>query len=165
MSAIADFRIIKTDKLDALKEASEIIIKKSLFKRTVTDNYWSFIEEYSKKLKDFEWSGYIFGNLLIYLQENKKIDLLTSEFDVIADWISEKRGASLMIFTHNHKKAFLDKLDSENFPMEELINFNKEFSEDDDPELAKAQIAGIDAIKASLEELIDDKEIVILNVG
>ena len=34
MSAIADFRIIKTDKLDALKEASEIIIKKSFFKKT-----------------------------------------------------------------------------------------------------------------------------------
>ena len=68
MSAIADFRIIKTDKLDALKEASEVIIKKGFFKKTVIDNYWSFIQENSKKLKDFELSGYIFGNLLIYLQ-------------------------------------------------------------------------------------------------
>lgn len=165
MSAIADFRIIEINKLDALKEASEIIVKKSFFKKTVTDNYWSFLEDNSKKLKDFEWSGYIFGNLLIYLQENKNIDLLKSEYDSTANWISEKRGASLMIFTHNHKEAFLDKLNTKNFSMEELITFNKEFSEDDDPELAKAEIAGIDAIKASLEELIDDKKVVILNVG
>ena len=164
MSAIADFRIIKTDKLDALKEASEIIVKKSFFKKTVTDNYWSFLEDNSKKLNDFEWSGYIFCNLLIYLQENKNIDLLTSEYDSTANWISEKREISLMIFTHNHKKAFLDKLNTKNFSMEELINFNKEFSEDDDFELAEAEIAGINAIKASLEELIDDKEVVILSI-
>lgn len=76
MSAIADFRIIQTDKLDGLKESAEIIIKKGFFKKTVTDNYWSFLENNSSKLKDFERSGYLFTNLLLFLQENKEIDLL-----------------------------------------------------------------------------------------
>ena len=165
MSAIADFRIIQTDKLDGLKESSEIIVKKGFLKKTVTDNYWDFLESNSSKLKDFEWSGYIFGNLLIYLQENKQIDLLSSEFDSIANWISEKRSASVMIFTLNHKKFYLDKLELGNFNETELIAFNKDFSEDESPELAKAEMDGIKFIRESLMELKNDKEVIILNVG
>lgn len=165
MSAIADFRIIQTDKLDVLKDSAEIKVKKGFLKKTVTDNYWNFLESNSSKLKDFEWSGYIFGNLLIYLQENKQIDLLSSEFDSIANWISEKRSTSVMIFTLNHKKSYLDKLELENFNETELIAFNKEFSEDESPELAKSEMDGIKFIRESLMELKNDKEVVILNVG
>jgi len=165
MSAIADFRIIKTDKLDSLKESAEIKIKKGFFKKTVIDNYWNFLNENSSKLKNFEWSGYIFGSLLIYLQENKGIDLLTSEFDSITNWISEKRNASVMIFTINHKKSYFEKLELENFNEAELIEFNKEFSEDDSPELAKAEMDGIKAIQNSLSELKDENEVVLLTIG
>lgn len=164
MSAIADFRIIGTDKLELLKESAEIKIKKGFFKKTVIDNYWNFLDENASKLKNFEWSGYIFGNLLIYLQENKEIDLLTSEFDSTANWISEKRNASVMIFTLNHKKSYLDKLELGNFNETELIAFNEEFSEDDSPELAKAEMDGIVAIQNSLSELKSENEVVILTV-
>jgi len=166
MSAIADFRILGTDKLEALKGSAEIKIKKGFFKKTVIDNYWSFLNENSIELENkFQWSGYIFGSLLIYLQENKEIDLLTSEFDSTANWISEKRGASAVIFTLKHKRLFLDKLELENFNETELIEFNKEFSEDDSPELARAEMDGIKAIRNSLAELKNENEIVLLTVG
>lgn len=51
MSALADFRLIETDKLDSLKEASEIIIKKGFFKKTIIDDYWSFLDNNSKKTR------------------------------------------------------------------------------------------------------------------
>ena len=165
MSGIADFRIIKTDKLETLKGLSEIIVKKSFFKKTVIDGYWDFLDENSKKLEDFNWSGYIFANLLIFLQENKGIDLLTSEFDPIANWISEKRGVSVIIFTDKHKQLFMDKLVPENYNESELIAFNKEFSEDESPELAKAEMDGIKAIWNSMAELMDENEVVLLTVA
>ena len=55
MSGIADFRIIETAKLESLKGVSEIIVKKSFFKKTVIDGYWDFLENNSKKLEDFKF--------------------------------------------------------------------------------------------------------------
>ena len=165
MSAIADFRILTTDKLEALKESAEIKTKKRFFRKVEIDNYWNFLDQNATKLKEFEWSGYVFGNLLIYLQENRGIDLLTSEFESTASWISEKRKASVMMFTMNHKKAYFDKLKLENFKEAELIEFNKEFSEDDNPELALAEMDGIKAIQNALSALQNENEVVLLTVG
>jgi hypothetical protein len=165
MSAIAIFRIIETEKLEDLKEAAEIKIKKGFFSKTVTDNFEIFLESNSTKLSDFQWSGYIFGNLLFFLKEQKNIDLLSSEFDSICNWIAEKRKVSVMIFTYKHKVAFYEKLSSEKLTNEELLEFNKEFSEDEDSELAVAKKAGIDAIMKSLEELKDESKVVLLTGG
>lgn len=89
----------------------------------------------------------------------------TCEFDDIANWISEKRRTSVIILTFNHKKSYLDKLIPENFNESELIAFNKGFSDDESPELAKAKIAGIKYLRESLMELKNDKEVIILNIG
>ena len=115
MSAIADFRIIGTNKLEALKEASEIKTPKGFFKNTVIDNYWEFLEKKSLKLKDFGGSGHIFTNLLVFLQEEKQINLLLSEYDSVANCISERRNVSVIVFTYNHKLKYLKKLASDNF--------------------------------------------------
>ncbi len=165
MSAIADFRIIDINKLESLKRVSEIIVKKNFFKKTIIDGYWDFLDSNSTKLGDFKWSGYIFADLLVFLQENKKIDLLISEYDEITNRISEKRGASILVFTLKHKQDYLDKLKLENFNEAELISFNKAFSENDDPELAKAEMDGIKAIRKGLMELDTEDKIVLLTVG
>ncbi|MBJ7428025.1 MAG: hypothetical protein JHD28_03580 [Bacteroidia bacterium] len=117
------------------------------------------------KLADFQWSGYVFGNLLFFLQEQKNIDLLSSEFDSICNWIAEKRKISVMIFTFNHKATYFDKLFADNFTNEELIQFNKEFSHEDDLELVQAEKAGIEAIRKSLEQLNDNNKVVLLTIG
>lgn len=155
MSAIADFRIIDIDKLEALKEASEKLI----------EDYWNFLDNNSIKLEKFNWSGYIFADLLIFLQEEKQIDLFTSEFDSMSNWISEKRNTSVMIFTFDHKNTYLDSLELRNFSTTELVAFNKDFSEDDSPELAKAEMDGIKAIRNSLDELKNENKVVLLTVS
>jgi len=165
MSAIADFRIIETSRLNELVDNAEIKTVKKFFSKKITDNYWDYLNANSKKLKEFGYSGYIFANLLIFLTENKGIDLLKSDYDEIANVISEKRQNSTIIFTHSHRQTFLDKLDSDNFNLEELITFNKNFSEDDDPELAKAELEGIRALQESLAQLNGDNQVVLLSVG
>ncbi len=56
MSSIADFRIIATNKLSELEEASKISVKKGLFKKTIVDNYWEFLNLNTEKLEEFNWS-------------------------------------------------------------------------------------------------------------
>jgi len=166
MSALAEFRIIETNRLNDLKDKAEVkIVKRGLFKKEKIDEFWTFLDSNSEKQKDFDWSGYVFGNLLIFLQENKEINILDSEHESIANWISEKRGISTIIFTYAHKESFLEKLNSINITTDELIEFNKEFSEDSDPEFAKAELEGVKAISENLEKLTDDSKVIILTVG
>ena len=165
MSAIADFRLIETSKLNELRDNAEIKIEKKLFSKKTIDNYWDYLNSNSKKLKDFGYSGYIFANLLIFLAENKGIDLLQSKYDDIANSIVQRRQNSTIILTYEQRQAYLEKLDADKFNTDELIAFNKDFSEDDDPELAKAEIEGIKALRDSLDQLTGDNEVVLLSVG
>jgi len=72
---------------------------------------------------------------------------------------------SVMIFTFNHKATYFDKLFADNFTNEELIQFNKEFSHEDDLELVQAEKAGIEAIRKSHEQLNDNNKVVLLTIG
>jgi hypothetical protein len=139
MSAIADFRLIETSKLNELRDNAEIKVEKKLFSKKTIDNYWDYLNSNSKKLKDFGYSGYIFADLLIFLAESKGIDLLKSKYDDIANSIAERRQNSTIILTYDQRHAYLDKLNAEKFSTDELIAFNRDFSENDDPELAKAE--------------------------
>ncbi len=59
----------------------------------------------------------------------------------------------------------LTSMDADKFSTDELIAFNKDFSENDDPELAKAEIEGIKALQYSLDLLTGDNQVVLLSVG
>jgi hypothetical protein len=165
MSAIADFRIIETSKLNQLRDNAEVKIEKKLFSKKVVDNYWDFLDTHTTKLKDFAWSGYVFNNLFVFLDEKKGVNLLDSQYGDIANDILEKRQTATFILTMEHREQYLDKLSPENFSEKELIDFNKDFSEEDDPELAKAQREGIRALRDSLLLLTDDTKVILLTIG
>ncbi len=65
MSAIAQFNLIEIAKLDDLKKAA--MPTKKLLK--TIDNFFSYLNENSTELKEYPFSGYIYGTLLIYLEE------------------------------------------------------------------------------------------------
>jgi hypothetical protein len=67
--------------------------------------------------------------------------------------------------TYEQRQAYLDKLDAGKFSTDELIAFNKDFSENEDPELAKGEIEGIRALRDSLDQLTGDNQVVLLSVG
>ena len=165
MSAIADFRLIEKSKLSDLNNAAEIVVKKGFFKKTVIDNYNKYLDTNTKRLKEFEESGYIFGNLLVYLQEKKEIDLLKSEYDNIANEVCKKRGNSTIFLTKSHKDKYGHLLNPNNYSLDELIAYNIEFSEDNDPEFAKGELKGIAALRDNLNTIPDENYIVILTIG
>ena len=165
MSAIADFRIIETSKLNQLRDNAEIKIEKKIFSKKTIDNYWNFLDTHTTKLKDFTWSGYVFNNLFIFLNEKKGVNLLDSQYDDIANDILEKRQTATFILTIEHRQQYLGKLSPDIYSEKELIDFNKDFSEEDDPELAKAQLEGIQALRDSLILLTDDTKVILLTIG
>jgi hypothetical protein len=163
MSTIADFRIIDTHKLNELHQNVGIKIEKKLFVNKRTDTYWEYLNVNSNKLNDFSYSGHILANLLIFLAEHKGIDLLTGRYDDIANSISEKRRNSTFILTYEQHQSYLDKLMFHKF--EELAAFNKDFSDEDNPELVDAEIEGIEALRESLEQLASSDQLILSSVG
>ncbi|MBF0598376.1 hypothetical protein [Faecalibacter rhinopitheci] len=165
MSAIVDFRKIKIDKLDNLKVYSQIKIIKKLFSKKVEDNYWNFINQNSENIYNFSKNGYVFGNLFAYLEEEKGINLLDNDYKDLSNYLSDQRNSSVFIFTYDQKIKFLNHLKDINFNVDELVKFNIDFSEEDDNELAENQIEAANALKTCLNELNDDSEVVLLNIG
>jgi len=131
--------------------------RKFLGRKTI-DNYWNYLDLHATSLKDFGYSGHVFSNLLIYLMEERGIDLLSTRYDAVANSLGERRQNSTIILTFDQRQAFLEKLNADEFDQGELIAFNKDFSDDDDPELAKAEIEGIKFLQYSLGQLTGDHE-------
>lgn len=71
MSAIASFYLLDTSKLDDLKQNAEVSIKKGLFSKKMTDSYWDYLASNATEQKRFDGSGYVYANLLAFLQEEK----------------------------------------------------------------------------------------------
>jgi hypothetical protein len=154
MSAIADFRIIETFRLEELKTKA---VQGKKF-------YVDYIERNTKKLKTFDRPGYIFAHLLIFLEE-KGIVLLKGLYHDLSEELSELCENSILILTFDHRQQYLDALDPENFSIEELITFNADFSEDVDAELAHAEMEGISALHNGLSQLAGDVDVLLLSIG
>ncbi|QEC67565.1 hypothetical protein FRZ67_09775 [Panacibacter ginsenosidivorans] len=165
MSAIASFYLLDTSKLDELKKSAEIIVKKSLFSKKVTDNYRDYLSNNAKELKGFDGSGYVYANLLVYLQEEKNIDLTQNEYDDIAKELIDKRGTSHFLLTNNQKNAFINQLDTAHYSLAEIQQFNQNFSEEGDEETAKLTLEAIEVLRDNLSKVQNDNQILLLIVG
>lgn len=164
MSAIASFYILDTIKLDDLSKNAAIIVKKGFFSKKVTDNYWEYLANNAIELKSLEGSGYVYANLLVYLKEEKNIDLLTNQYDNIAKELVDKRGNSHFLFTNNPKSSFL-QLKPDLFSLTEIQKFNQDFSEESDEETAKLTLDAIKLLQDNLEKIENDNQVLLLIVG
>jgi len=165
MSAIASFYLLDTSKLDDLKENAEIIVKKSLFSKKLIDNYWEYLANNATELKSLDSSGYVYANLLVFLQDEKNIDLLTNQYDDTAKELVDKRGSSHFLFTHQQKKSFLPQLDPSLFSLIEIQNFNQEFSEEGDEETASLTLEAINLLHDNLGKVENESQVLLLIVG
>src|SRR5687768_7675350 len=136
MSAIASFYLLDTSKLDGLRQNTEIIVRRTLFSKKITDNFYDYLANNATELESFDGSGYIYDNLFVYLQEEKNIDLLTNEYDSMEKELDDKRGCAHFLFTHQQKETFLTQIDPQLYSLTDLQKFNQEFSDDGDEETA-----------------------------
>ena len=165
MSAIASFYLLDTSKLDELKLNAEILVKKSLFSKKVTDNYWGYLANNATELKSFNGSGYIYGNLLVYLQEEKNVDLIQNEYENVAKELIDKRGNSHFLFTNRQRISFINQLDPANYSLTEIQKFNHDFSEEGDVETARLTMEAIQLLRDNLSKVQNDNQVLLLIVG
>jgi hypothetical protein len=103
MSAIASFIKLPKTALDGLREAA--VPRKRLFGGQ-RDSYTDYFRQHGQEVADYKWSGYVLATLLVCLQKEHQIDLMKSEFDELATFLSKSRGATSFIFTDAGVHAF-----------------------------------------------------------
>lgn len=150
MSAIALFIKIPVSAIAGLREAA--VVKKRIL-GPPRDTYWQYLREHGTDAANFRWNGYAFNPLLVYLEEERQIDLGKSAYDELAGFLTKARRCSHAILTPAHRQAYLARLDPGLFSEEELRRYADEFTGSPNPEAGKAMLDGIAALQQSLSDL------------
>jgi hypothetical protein len=164
MSSIASFYLVDTSTLPGLLENATIITRKSMFGKKITDNYWDYLGNFAQYLNDFNGSGYLYASLFTYLEEEKGINLLTTEYTDLANELTEKRGSGQFILTYKQHTELGAKLDPANYSLSEIQQFNEEFSGEGDEETAQLTLEALQLLKENLGKLQGDKQVLLLMI-
>ncbi|SRR6266542_3282612 len=155
MSAIASFIQLPTSALGGLRSAA--VPKKTFFGSTL-DKYDQYLQQNGRPVAEYPWSGYVLATLLVFLQQ-RGIDLMHSEQDDLATFITNARRATHFIFTDAHRLGYLDEL-SNSFSEAELRDYYNQFNGTAEPDAGKPMLDGVTAIHDSLASI--DKDSVVL---
>jgi len=109
---------------------------------------------------EFNWSGWVIGVLLAYLNEKHGISFETD----IGARVTDAEGTTTIVLTAEHKRQFLGQMRPEAFHEAELETYYNEFTETEEPGIGKAMLDGIDCLHRSLDAL-DDSACVVLHLG
>jgi len=148
MSAIASFTKLPMTSLEGLRQS------------TTQASFHRFLQQHGKPVSDYEWSGFILATLLPYLEE-QQIQLMKSEHDDLATFLSQSLQATCFIFTDAHRLAYVSKLDSQSFSEEKLGEYYNELNATDDPDAGQPMLDGIRALRKSLSALNAESVVVL----
>jgi hypothetical protein len=147
MSSIASFIKLPKTALDGLRQA------------TAQGGFDRYLQQHGKPVADYDSPGFILATLLPYLEE-QQIDLMTSEHDELATFLSETLQATCFIFTDAHRQAYAGKLTPESFSAPELGDYYNDFNATNEPNAGQPMLDGIRALQQSLSALNGDSVIV-----
>ncbi|MEX2316122.1 MAG: hypothetical protein WD669_03155 [Pirellulales bacterium] len=152
MSSIASFTHLPIESLDGLRQA------------TLQGGYAEYLKQHGRETAVYPWSGYVLGTLLVYLEEQQHVDMMKSEYDELATFLTESQQASHFIFTHAHRRAYFDNLLPENFTEAMLCDYYNDFNATNEPNAGQPMLDGIRALRQSLNAL-DESSVVLFCIG
>ena len=160
VSAIAMFKKIPISALEGLQEAAAPT--KSIF-GTPKDEYGDYLKAHSREVADYQWSGFVIATLLPYLKQVHQVDLMASEFEELAKFLTETRRATHIFLTNDHKQAYLSNLGTQ-FSVEDLEAYYNEFNQTNEAGVGIAMRDGIVAIREALGE-VDGQSVILVAIG
>lgn len=160
MSSTASFICFPRSALQGLREAA--VPKKRLF-RGPQDNFHEFLKKNGTEVVDFRGSGFMFATLLPFLDARRGINLMVSEHDDLAGFLSKSRESTIFFLTETHRRDFESKL-AEEVPEDSLCAYFNEFNACHEPLAGVRMKEGIIAFRKSLSQIGSDK-VVMLQIG
>jgi hypothetical protein len=152
MSAIASFIKVSNSALEGPRTAAG----------SGTD--YDYLTANGREVAEYGWSGYVLATLLPYLQEKHQIDLMKSEYDELAAFLTNTTGATHFIFTPGQRAAFLNRLEPKLFSEEDMRQYFNEFNATNEQEIGRAMLDGVIALHESLGQ-IEDSSVVVFSIN
>jgi hypothetical protein len=152
MSAIASFVKLPKSALEGLRNAAA----------DGTDH--DYLSANGREVAEYRWSGYVLATLLPYLEEKHQIDLMKSEYDELAAFLTNTTGATHFIFTPSQSTAFLNRLEPRAFSGEAMRQYFNEFNATNEREIERAMLDGVSALHESLGQ-IEDSSVVVFSIS
>jgi hypothetical protein len=161
MSAIAKFIKMPKAALDGFERSATP--KRRIF-GSPRDTYHDYLGQHGEEVADYRWSGYVLGVLLPYLEERHQIDLMKSEYESLAQFLSKTRKATHFIFTDVLRAKYLDKLKALSVSEEELRDYYNEFCETNEVEIGKPMLDGIQVLQQALHR-VDGSSVIVFVIS
>ena len=152
MSAIASFIKLPKSALEGLRNAAV----------AGTDN--DYLSVNGHEVAEYRWSGYVLATLLPYLEEKHQIDLMKSEYDELAAFLTNTTGATHFILTPSQRSEFLNRLEPRSFSEEKMRQYFNEFNATKEQEIGRAMLDGVSALRESLRQL-EDTSVVVFSIS
>ena len=161
MPAIASFIRLPNSKLGLLREAA---VPRRRFLLPPKDRYPGFLAKHGEEIAVYDHRADFIGTLLCYLQERAGIDLMRSDEEELAAFLTGVRGGTTFVFTERHRR-FKPLLEEMRFSGSELSSYYQEFNEEVlEPGADAAMFEGIRALRTALAGT-DENHVVLLEMG
>jgi hypothetical protein len=161
MSGIAYFTKLPKAALGGLRQAAVTQVSGSV---GTFDSYAEYLNRYGQSVSEYQGAGIVFATLLIYLQQEKNIDLMKSDYDELARALTKTRQSAHFIFTEAHKVSLLNELNPQLLTGTELGEFCNKFNETSDPHAGAAMLDGIIALQICMTS-IDGDSVVVMSIS
>jgi hypothetical protein len=116
------------------------------------DEFWDVLGRETSTRLEYAWSGDVLAALLPYLDE-QGIDLLHSDHDEVASTLSQTRESSVLVFTSDHHKRCLARLDPSAFDGAVLRRYYEEVNRTAAEGVEYALLDGIAFLRDTLAPL------------
>ncbi|MBK7875397.1 MAG: hypothetical protein IPJ77_06545 [Planctomycetes bacterium] len=152
MSAAVTFTLLPIDRLEAACAAAE------------AGTLALFLKREGKTAAQFAGDGGIYGAVFAYLDEERGINVSSSEHDELTARLSEATNGSCYLLTADHRAAHYDALDPARIPKDELQEYYEEYNESDEPGAGGKMWSAIRALRESLSR-VDATRVTLLAIG
>lgn len=163
MSSIASCTIIPLAKIVQLRDLAVPKRTGFLF-RKIKDYYYDFIKKEGTSLPDFDGVGFYCIMALAWLEEDNNIDLMKSEYNELASFLSKVRREPTFVLTKDLSDKFADVIRPNEYDNKKLTQYFREFNERDDPHAGQGMIAAITWLKNCLSRM-ESTSIGLLTIG
>ena len=89
---------------------------------------------------------------------------MKSDYDELADFLTDLTGTTHFILTPTQRAAFGNRLEPKLFSEDEMRQYFNEFNATNEKEIGRAMLDGVSALEKCLSQ-IDDDSVVILTIG
>lgn len=161
MPAIAEF--IKLPRA-AIEGLSKVAAPKKRLIGPSLDRYYDYLAKHGQTAAEYRWSGFVLATVLPYLKEKHQIDLMKSEYDVLASSLTKARESPQFVLTNGQRKKYLDKLTGLSVSEDELRDYYNEFNATQEPDAGKPMLDGVRAFGEALGK-VDESSVILFMIG